>query len=210
MELSKALKSQAVVTRYKDLFSMLGSGAYNGTAEFLQSETYDRFIISAADVTASRKEFLLFQGANGRGLSETNFEGAGSIPQGQHYQMNAIAMQISFQGTTPPTEAVVAELLAAIDNAVLTITIANKAPMLIAPVSRVLGMSLLSLMTNTTTTSDSTFRQISNGCYVLNVPIVLPALTSFKVGINFMNAVTTPLVNWSFRFDFQSAQIRGL
>jgi hypothetical protein len=192
---------------------MLKLGAYNGTAEFLQWELYDRVTFTAADVTAAKKDYIFFNGTAGttKQLSDTNMEGSRQMPQGQHLEAKAIQIQIFKQSNTPATETEMTELLKFIDNAVLTVGIANKAPMLQAALSRVLGMSLTAFVTNTVvTTSDSTFRQISNGQYVLNIPIVLPALVSFDVKLALADAVTTPLVGWSVRFGFQGAMIRGL
>jgi hypothetical protein len=212
MDLKSAVKSQTVVSRYKDLFSMLGVGAYNGTAEFLQYELYDRVTITSQDVTDTKKEYVFFNGTAGttKTLADTNLEGSRQIPQGQHFEARAITLQITKQSDTPPAEGEVEALLRWLDNAVLSVGIANKAPMLQATVSRVLGMSLIAIATGSTTTSDSTFRQISNGVYVLNIPIVFPALTSFDVKMICANAPASGQVGWSIRFGFQTAMIRGL
>jgi hypothetical protein len=213
MDLKSAIQTQGIAAKYSTLFSMLNLGAYNGTAEFLQWELYDRVTITAADVTAAKKDYVFFNGTTGttKTLADTNMEGSRQMPQGQHMEAKAIQIQIFKQSNTPPTEAEMVELLKFIDNAVISVGIANKAPMLQATLSRILGMSLTAITTNTVvTTSDATFRQISNGQYVLNIPIVLPALISFDVKLGFGAAVTTPLVDWSIRFGFQGAMIRGL
>jgi hypothetical protein len=212
MQLKDALNNQTIKMQYKELFAALNIGAYNGTAELIQAETYDRFTITAADVTAARKEFKLFTGVQGtsKTIIDTNFEGSGVVPQGQHYQIKALSLVVAYQDNTPPTAAVLQELLKNLENSILRVTIANKAPTLIIPLSRLLGMSLMSMATNTTTVTDSTFRQISNGVYAVNIPVVLPALTSFEMAILFQDAVTTNMTKWSFRLEWQSALVRGL
>ena len=156
----------------------LQTGTYGTSGEKISWSYYDE-----SAVPATAQTLVQFQTPIGgtKTLAHTNMVAAGQIPQGQKFVVEKIkVMYRSVSGVSTPAEA--NELMAFMDRAIIQFKISNKAPMMQAKLSDVMGLSLMAPITGTGGTA-SFSQGVFTGEWKLHTPITVGALTPFQVEI---------------------------
>lgn len=211
MKLAEATKSPTIMAANKELFDMLGSGTYGGSAEFLQKEIFDTVTFATADVTNAVKTFSFFDPSRSaaKTKADTNLQ-TNQLPKGQHLSTQVLMLQAYRSDATAITQANLLALIQALQSSYMTVSIQGKAASWDGPLSRILGLSLSAVgQEGSANNIIETFRMIANGNYVLNIPIVLEQLTTFNIDFSLTNAPTADLVGWSLRLSLSGGFVRA-
>ena len=162
----------------EEALTKLQQGTFGEEGEQLEWSYYDTAVIAAA--TLVHRLFTNPLGAGGKTLADTNLTQAGQMPQGQHLEVNAL--KIMYTSDAAKATAVVQNLYDLLTESTISIEIANNKSMGQWTLQELMGAATLFALTPTAAGDNIPVIQPRyTGVYLLNVPIIIAALTPFEV-----------------------------
>lgn len=164
----------------EEALTKLQQGTFGEEGEQLEWSYFDTATIAAA--TLVHRLFTNPLGAGGKTLADTNLTQAGQMPQGQHLEVNAI--KVMYTSDAAKATAAVQNLYDLFTETTISVEIANNKSMGQWTIQELMGAATLFALTPTAAGDNIPLIQPRyTGVYLLNVPIVIAALTPFEVTV---------------------------
>lgn len=180
-----------VNSREKTL-STLQQGAYGDQGEVLEWSYYDTAVIAAA--TLRHRMFTSPVGVGGKTLADTNMTQGGQIPQAQKFE--ASVLKVMYTSSAAKATADLQSLYDLLSESTLEVVVGQTKNMGQWTLQELMGNALQFSLTPTVAGDNISQPQSrSTGIYLMNIELILPALTNFELVLTHHEAPAAGLAN---------------